>query len=198
MGFKGGVLAYSGATETVHYDDAGLRKGFYHVAVDAKGEVELHHVELESPRRFLILRDDYSGKTPAKISAAAARLVSENDDDGIIIVPVLEGNLPAEVSRSEVDMSLIRSAATKALLVHPIVRLKESEVPEEIIRSIFEGELKDLKTKAFEFFLQIFSERYARDEAERIARLSLKLLEPLTRKDEDKVKEELEAYLGAH
>jgi DNA repair exonuclease SbcCD nuclease subunit len=198
MGFKDGVLAYSGATETVYYDDAGLGKGFYHVEVDAKGEVELHHVKLESPRRFLILRHDCSGKTPAKISEAVARLIRENDEEGIIIVPVLDGNLPAEVSRSEVDVSLIRSAAKKALLVHPIIRLKESEVPEEIVRSIFEGELKDLKTKAFEYFLQIFSERYARDEAERVARLSLKLIEPLARKDDDKVKEELEAYLDAH
>ena len=75
----------------------------------------------------------------------------------------MDGTLPAEANRSEIDMAQIRNAAEKALLVHPVIRLKESEVPEEIVRSIFEGELKDLKTKAFEYFLQIFAERYPRE-----------------------------------
>ncbi len=136
--------------------------------------------------------------TPTKIGEAAVRQIKENDEEGVIIVPVLKGVLPAEASRSEIDMAQIRNAAKKALLIHPIFRLKETEVPEEVVRSIFEGELKDLKTKAFEYFLQIFSERSPRDEAEKIARLSVNLIEPLTRKDEDKVKEELEAYLNAN
>jgi exonuclease SbcD len=199
IGFKNGTLAYSGATETVYYDDACLEKGFYRVQVDAKGEAELQNIRLESPRRFVILKNDYSGMTPAKISEAAALQVKENDEEGVIIVPVLEGTLPAEANRSEIDLAHIRNAAEKALLVHPITnRLRESEVPEEVVRSIFEGELKDLKTKAFEYFLQIFSERYPRDKAERITRLSLSIMEPLTQKDEGKVKEALEAYLNAH
>ncbi len=199
MRFKSGVLAYSGATESVYYDDARLGKGFYYVQVNAKGEAELQSVKLESPRRFVILEtEDYSGMTPAKISEAAARRVRENDEEGVIIVPVLKGNLPAEANRSEIDIAQIRNAAEKALLVHPVIRLKETEVPEEVVRSIFEGEHKDLKTKAFEYFLQIFSERYSRGEAERIARLSLSIMEPLTRKDESRVKDELEAYLNAY
>jgi hypothetical protein len=52
-----------------------------------------------------------------------------------------------------------------------------------------------LKTKAFEYFLQIFAERYSREEAEKIARLALNILEPLTRKDEDRVKKEMEAFM---
>ncbi len=196
--FKTGLLAYSGATETVYYDDAQLEKGFYYVKVNEKGKIEFQHVKLESPRRFLILKNDYSGMTPAKISEAAGYQVKKNDEEGVIIVPVLDGILPAEANRSEIDVAQIRNAAEKALLVHPVIRLKESEVPEEIVRSIFEGELKDLKTKAFEYFLQIFAGRYPRDEAEHIARLSVNLIEPLTRKDETKVKEELEAYLNAN
>ncbi|MDH5788848.1 MAG: hypothetical protein OEZ40_11210, partial [Candidatus Bathyarchaeota archaeon] len=73
--------------------------------------------------------------------------------------------------------------------------LRESEVSEEIIRSIFEGESKDLRTKAFEYFLQIFSERYSRDEAERIARIAVSLVEPLTKKQEEKVKQTIEEFL---
>ncbi len=197
-GFKTGVLAYSGSTETVYYDEARLEKGFYFVKVNEKREAKFQHVKLEGYRRFVILEKDYTGMTPTKIGEAAVRQIKENDEEGVIIVPVLKGVLPAEASRSEIDMAQIRNAAKKALLIHPIFRLKETEVPEEVVRSIFEGELKDLKTKAFEYFLQIFSERSPRDEAEKIARLSVNLIEPLTRKDEDKVKEELEAYLNAN
>jgi hypothetical protein len=63
------------------------------------------------------------------------------------------------------------------------------------VRSIFESEFKDLKTKAFEYFLQIFSDRYSREEAEKIARSALSLIEPLTRKQEEKVKQTIEELL---
>ncbi|MDI6805766.1 MAG: hypothetical protein QMD20_03760, partial [Candidatus Bathyarchaeia archaeon] len=93
------------------------------------------------------------------------------------------------------DIAQIRSAAEKALFVHPLVLLRESEVSEEIVRSIFESELKDLKTKAFEYFMQIFSERYRQEEAEKIARTAIQLIEPLTKKEEEKVKQTLEGLL---
>ena len=137
----------------------------------------------------------YTGAMPAKITEELVQLVKDEDEEGVIIVPVIKGTLPAEANRNEVDLAKIRGAAEKALLVHPIMRLKTSEVPEEVVHSIFEGELKDLKTKAFEYFLQIFAERYPRDEAERIARLSIALIEPLTHKEEEKAKQLLEAHL---
>jgi DNA repair exonuclease SbcCD nuclease subunit len=193
--FKDGLLVYSGCTETVSYKDAQIEKGFYHVEVNAKGVPKLNRIRLESPRRFVILKHDFSNVLPVKITETMVRLVKEADEEGAIIVPVLEGVLPTEANRSEVDITHIRNAAEKALLVRPLSRLREMEVPEEVIRSIFKGELKDLKTKAFEYFLQIFSERYGRDEAERISRLAVNILEPLVRKDEDKVRDELEAFL---
>jgi exonuclease SbcD len=196
MKFKDGILAYSGCTETVNYEDADVDKGFFHVEVNDKGEVSLNRVKLDSPRRFKILNQkDFTGVMPAKITEELVQLVKDEDEIGVIIVPVIKGTLPAEANRNEVDLVRIRSAAEKALLVHPVMRLKTSEVPEEVIHSIFEGELKDLKTKAFEYFLQIFAERYPRDEAERIARLSIALIEPLTHKEEEKAKQLLEAYL---
>lgn len=194
--FKSGILAYSGSTEVVYYDDSMPKRGFYHVKVNEKGHAECQHIKLEKTRRFSIFKIDYSGMVPSRISEAVVRQIKEIDEEDIIIVPILEGTLPAEASRSEISVTAIRNAAEKALLVHPIIRLKETEIPEEVVRSIFEGELKDLKTKAFEYFLQVFSERYSRDEAENIARLSLNLIEPLTRKDEAKVKEKLEEYLN--
>jgi DNA repair exonuclease SbcCD nuclease subunit len=194
--FKDGLLVYSGCTETVSYEDAEIEKGFYHVEVNEKGIPKLNRIRLESPRRFVILKRDFSNVLPAKITEMMVQRVKEADEEGVIIIPVLEGVLPAEANRSEVDITRIRNAAEKALLVRPLSLLRETEVSEEVIRSIFEGELKDLKTKAFEYFLQIFSERYSRDKAEKISKLAVNILEPLVRKDEDKVRDELEAFLN--
>jgi DNA repair exonuclease SbcCD nuclease subunit len=193
--FKTGLLVYSGCTEAVNYDETKIKKGFYHVKVDEKRNVSPEFVELESPRKFTVLEHDFTGVTPSKITELAVQFVKGADENGVIIVPVLNGVLPAEASRAEVDVAQIRNAAQKALLVHPIIQLRESEVSEELVRSIFESEFKDLKTKAFEYFLQIFSERHSREEAERIARIAVNLIEPLTKKQEEKVKQTIEELL---
>jgi exonuclease SbcD len=193
--FKTGQLVYSGCTETVSYDEAKLRKGFYHVKVNEKKDVSVEFVELESPRKFVVLEQDAMGLSPSKITESAVQNVRRVDEEGVVIVIVLKGVLPAEAGRAEVEVALIRNAAEKALHVHPVLLLRESEVSEEIVRSIFESEIKDLKTKAFEYFLQIFSERYSRDEAEKIARIAVSLIEPLTKKQEEKVKQALEEFL---
>jgi DNA repair exonuclease SbcCD nuclease subunit len=193
--FKTGLLAYSGCTETVSYDEAANKKGFFHVKVDEKGKVSPEVIELRSSRKFVVLEQEFSGVNSAKITERAVQMVKDADEEGAVIIPVLRGVLPAEASRAEVDIAQVRSAAEKALLVHPVVLLRESAVSEEIVRSIFESEFKDLKTKAFEYFLQIFSDRYSREEAEKIARSALSLIEPLARKQEEKVKQTLEELL---
>ena len=193
--FKTGLLAYSGCTETVSYDETKCYKGFYHVHVNEKGEFKPEIVELTSPRRFVVLEREFSGMNAHKITEQATQLVRDADEEGVIIIPVLKGVLPAEASRTEIDIGHIRGAAEKALLVHPIVLLKESVVSDDVVRSIFESEFKDLKTKAFEYFLKIFTERYSREEAEKIAHAALGLIEPLTRKQEEKVLQTLEELL---
>lgn len=190
--FKTGLLAYSGSTETVSYDEAGHKKGFFHVKVNEKGEFSPEFIELHSPRKFKVLEQEFQGMPSAKITELTVQLVKNADEAGAVIIPVLKGILPAEASRAEVDLSRIRSAAEKALLVHPIVMLKESAVSDEIVRSIFESEFKDLKTKSFEYFAQIFSDRYSREEAEKIARAAIALIEPLTRKQDEQVKRIIE------
>jgi hypothetical protein len=142
-----------------------------------------------------VLEQEFSGMTSAKITDMTVQMVKGADEEGAVIIPVLKGVLPAEASRAEVDIARIRGAAEKALLVHPIVLLKESAVSDEIVRSIFESESKDLKTKAFEYFLQIFSERYSREEADKIARSAIALIEPLTERQEEKVKQIIEELL---
>jgi DNA repair protein SbcD/Mre11 len=190
--FKTGTLAYSGCTETTDYREAKDPKGFLHISVNEKCETSIEQIELSSPRRFIVLEQDFPGFGSGKITELVAQSVRENDFEGAILIPVLRGTLPAEASRGEIDIGKIRSAAEKALLVHPIVQLKETAVSDEVARSIFEGEFKDLRTKAFEYFVEIFSTRYSREEADKIAHSALNLIEPLTKKQEEKVKQTIE------
>jgi hypothetical protein len=143
----------------------------------------------------VVIEQEFSGVNAVKITERAVKAVKDADEEGAVVIPVLRGVLPAEASRAEVDIAQIRGAAEKALVVHPVVLLRESAVSDEIVRSIFESEFKDLKTKAFEYFMQIFAERYSREEAEKIARSAISLIEPLAKKDEDKVRQLLEELL---
>ena len=190
--FKDGILAYSGCTETVGYDEAKIAKGFYHVKVDEKGQVHPEIIELTSPRRFVIVEYDFTGMASAKITEQAIQMVKDVDEQDAIIIPVLKGTLPAEASRTEVNVPKIRNAAQKALLVHPIVQLKETAVSDEVVRSIFEGDFNYIKTKAFEYFVQIFVDRYGKEEAPKIAKAAVGLIEPLARKQDEKVKQTVE------
>ena len=190
--FKDGYLAYSGCTETVSYDEATMIKGFYHVKVDEKGQIQPEVIELTSPRRFVILEHDFTGIPSTRITEIATQMVKEADCQDAVVVPVLKGTLPAEASRTEIDLGQVRAAAQKALIVHPIVLLKEKAVSEETVKSIFEGGFKDLKTKAFEYFVQIFNERFGKEDANKIAHTAINLVESLTKRQDEKVKHNIE------
>ncbi len=194
--FKNGLLVYPGSTETINYDEAKNEKGFYYVEVNEKGEASLQFIKLESPRKFIVLEQDFTGFTASKITEHTVQLVKNADQEGAVLVPVLKGVLPAEASRADVDVAQIRSAAEKALLVHPVVLLRESEIPEAVVRSIFESEIKDFKTKSFEYFLHIFTERYGQEQAEKIARAAVNLIEPLTKKQDERVRQILEELVS--
>jgi len=193
--FKSGILAYSGCTESSGYDEGKLTKGFYHVSVNEQGQFTPELIELSSPRRFISIEYDFTGLSPAKITEMVVEMIKEADEADVILVPIIGGTLPAEASRSEVDVPKIRSAAQKALLVHPIVQLRETAVSDEVVRSIFEDEFKDLKTKALGYFVQIFSDRYGPENAERIAYGALSLIEPLAQKQDAKVKQVIEELI---
>ena len=193
--FKGGLLVYSGCTETVSYEDAEVKKGFYYVEVDGDGEPFLTRIELESPRKFIVLEDDYSGLTPSRITELVVEAVRRADEPGAVIIPILRGVLPAESTRREIDLAKIRSAAERALVVRPVVQMRETGISDEVIRAIFEGGARDLKARALEFFIEFFSQRYPREEAERNAKLALSLLSPLREGDDEKVRKMLEERL---
>ena len=74
--FKDGYFAYSGCTETADYREAKYRKGFLHVKVNEKGEVNPESMELSSTRRFIIFEQDFQAWHPQK-SRSAAQLVKE-------------------------------------------------------------------------------------------------------------------------
>lgn len=190
--FKTGTLAYSGSLETADYREAKYQKGFFYVTVNEKGEVNPEVIELSTPRKFIVLEQEFNGESSSKISELASQMVKDADSDNAIIIPVLKGTLPVEASRAEIDLAKIRSAGEKALLVHPIVLLRETAISDEVAKSIFESEFKDLRTKAFDYFLEIFSQRYSNEEAEKIARSALNLIEPLSHKQEDKIKQIIE------
>lgn len=190
--FKGSLLVYSGSTETVSYEDAEVEKGFYYVEVRGRGEFEINRIKLSSPRLFKVLEGDYTGYSPRRITEKAAEIVRENDEPGAVIIPLLRGTLPAEASRNEIDLARIRAAAEKALLVRPIVYMREESLPAEVVQSIFQSSIKSLKAKAFEYFNEFFSERYDKKTAERIARLAVELVQPLVRGDDEKVRSLLE------
>ncbi len=190
--FKEGTLAYSGCTETADYREAKYQKGFLKVTVNEKCEISSELFELTCPRKFIVLEQDFPGLSSEKVTELVVQSVKENDNEGAVIIPVLKGTLPAEANRGEINVGKIRNAAEKALLVHPIVQLKETSVSDEVARSIFENEFKDLRTKAFEYFVEIFSTRYNREEAYKVAQSALNLVEPLTKKQEEKVKQAIE------
>jgi exonuclease SbcD len=191
--FKKALLVYSGSTETVSYEDADTQKGFYHVKVSQEKKTTIERVNLETPRQFRILEEDFTGHMPQKITEMAAHMVKEADEPGAVIVPVLKGTLPAEASRRQIDPAKIREAAEQALIVRVLISMKEKGIPEEAIKSIFEGEIKDLKAKSFEYFRQYFSQRYKTEDAKKNAHLALDLIQLLAKGDEERARALLEA-----
>ncbi|MEM1515078.1 MAG: DNA repair exonuclease [Candidatus Bathyarchaeia archaeon] len=187
------IVAYSGSTENVSYEDAAFTKGFYYVEIDRDIEAHINYIKFERTRKFKVLEGDYSGLQPNDIVETVVKTIREADEDGAVIVPVLRGILPAGVSKREINLAKIRNAAEKALIVHPVMLLRETEFSEEISRDIFDTDMKDLKTKSYEYFLQFFTQRnYGREEAERRASAALDLIQYLVKDDEVKVRKILE------
>lgn len=189
--FKSGLLAYSGCLETTTYEEAGVDKGFYYVKVNGNKEVDVERVNLTSLRPFLVVTHDFSGEIPSKIAEEAMGLIKASDTQDALLVMVLEGVLPSEAHRADVPLAKIRNAATKALHVHVVNKLEEVGISEEVRRAIF-GTGKDIRVKAYEYFLKIFSERYSEKDAQHYAKTAVELIDPVLQGRKDEVKELLE------
>ena len=70
--FKGGLLAYSGCTETADYREAKNPKGFIYVRVNEKCEVDPQPIELQSSRKFVVLEQEFNGLASSKITELVA------------------------------------------------------------------------------------------------------------------------------
>jgi DNA repair exonuclease SbcCD nuclease subunit len=191
MNFKSGLIAYSGCLETTTYEETGGDKGFYYVKVDGHKGVDVERVKLTSSRPFLVVTHDFSGKLPSKITEEAVGLIKASDTQDALLVMILEGVLPSEARRADVNLAKIRNAATKALYVHVVNKLEEVGISEEVRRTIF-GTGKDIRVKAYEYFLKIFSERHSEKDAQHYAKTAIELIDPLLQGRKDEVKKLLE------
>ncbi len=191
--FKDGYLAYSGCLESTSYEEAEFKKGFYYVEARSKDDVSLQWIELEFARDFVFLRQDFSGRSPVDITKEATKLVKNADRPNAIIVLVMEGLLPSEARKAEVDVMKIKKQAVKALHVRVVNNLKELGMDEILQRIIFETSGRDVRSKAYDYFLKVFGEEYDLDTAKRYAKIAIDLLDPLLRRREGEVRKILES-----
>ncbi|MEM3736499.1 MAG: DNA repair exonuclease [Candidatus Bathyarchaeia archaeon] len=190
--FKGGVLAYPGCLETTSYDEAYTEKGFFHVMVSNRETApEVERIKNESARPFRVLEKEFSGMLPDKITEEACRLLAENDGEGDVIILILRGLLPTSAKRSQIDIPKIISIPKKALYVKVLNQL--IEVAAE--KTLKLRETRELKTLAYNYFLDAFSKRMGEEEGKKIATCAIDLLEPLLSGEEPKVKAILEGVI---
>ncbi len=189
--FKTGVLAYSGCLETTTYEESSVEKGFYYVQINEKKEAKIQRIKLNSTRNFITIKHDFSGLRPNEVTAEASELVKNSDTSNVILAVILEGILPTDAKRADVNLTGIRNAANKALYTHIINKLEETGVSEKVQRAIFEAG-RDIKTEAYEYFIRIFAERQDRKTAERYAKTAIELIDPLLNGRREKAKELIE------
>lgn len=125
--FDNGIFAYSGSLETFEYTQYPHGKGFYLVEVDADGETSIKRVNLACYRKFNIIEEDFTGLKLPEIEEKATRLVLKADEKGAILVLVLTGTLPHGASRADINYDSLKTAASKALYVHIVNKLKTPE-----------------------------------------------------------------------
>ncbi len=120
------VFAYSGSLETFEYTQAQCEKSFYLVDVRRDGEASLESVPLTKQRPFKVLSEDFSDLKPAEIEEKAHKIIAGADEEGAVLVFVLEGSLPQGLTRADINYDVIRGGA-KALHVHLVNHLRSVE-----------------------------------------------------------------------
>lgn len=188
--FKGGVLAYPGCLETTAYDEAETEKGLLHVKVkDRETPPEIEKIKNETARPFRVLEKDLSNIPPDEITKEANRLLAESDREGEVLILILKGLLPISVKRSQINTPSIASTPRKALYVKVLNQLVEAAKPEILLKL---REARELKTAAYNYFLEVFSKRSGEEAGRRLAKAAVDLLGPLLSGEKSKVKELLE------
>jgi len=188
--FKGGVLAYPGCLETTAYDEAETEKGFFHVKVKSRETTpEVERVKNETARPFTVLEKDLSDTPSDKITEEACSLLAENDREGEVLILILKGQLPIGGKRSQINIPKITATSKKALHVKVLNQLVEAAKPEALLKF---REARELKTVAYNYFLEVFSKRSGEDAGRKLAKTAVDILEPLLSGEETKVEALLE------
>ncbi|MFQ6085040.1 MAG: exonuclease SbcCD subunit D [Candidatus Bathyarchaeia archaeon] len=187
----GGILAYSGCTETTSTKEAEYSKGFFFVKVDKRGGLNLKRIELKGPRRFEVIEIDATGRKGSEITKLGCDAVKRLDGKGKVIVVILRGELPPDVRKMEIDSAKIRRSGRRALHIKVSNQMKERGMTEEQKRRIIEGRPEDLKRRAYEYLVSVLQSSEG-ERAENVARIAVDLIEPLKHGEKRRVLELLE------
>jgi DNA repair exonuclease SbcCD nuclease subunit len=174
--FNQGFYAYSGSLETTDYTQYEYEKGFYLVEVESDGETKITRIPITHYRKFNIVKEDFSGLDAKDIEEKARKLVSEADEQGCILVLVMDGTLPRGVSRVDVNYESIRRTAEKALHVRLINNLK---TPEETLTRIELAEAETIFAKAERILTKYYSEVF-KEKAGKYASFTIELVKILS------------------
>ncbi|MHA2407495.1 MAG: metallophosphoesterase family protein [Candidatus Ranarchaeia archaeon] len=117
-----------GPFEPTDYTQANEDMGFYLVEVSAKKKMKLTRINNEKTREFRIIEEDFTKEAPFTITERATKLVEEQDQEGVVIILVLKGMLPFGTSKSDINYLQIREAASSALYVQIVNKLKQPDI----------------------------------------------------------------------
>ena len=176
--FNEGFFAYAGSLETTDYTQYEYEKGFYLVEVESDGETKITRIPIKQHRKFNIVKEDFSGRDAKEIEEKARELLSKADEEGCIIVLVMEGILPRGVSRVDVDYNAIKNAAEKALHIQLINNLK---TPEEDLSPIQIAEAETIFAKAEKALTEYYADLF-KEKAGKYAALTIELVKILSDK----------------
>jgi len=183
--FKRGMLVYPGPIETNSYDEARVEKGFFHVKVEPKERrTTLERIPLEGTRRFIVQEHDFSNKPPSFIVEHTRQLLAAHDEEGAILVFIMNGSLPQGVRRSQVNLPDIRASAKKALHVIIVNNLAEATTP---TLGLPKTSL-ELRTMAHSYMAQILTPQVGSEKSGKLASLAVEILDPLLKNDEEAVR----------
>lgn len=192
-GFGDALLVYGGCVETTSTKDMNYDKGFYHVKVSRSGRPNLTRIRLSSSRLFDMVEVDGTGKKASEITELACDAVRSSDGEGKVIILVINGTLPADVRKAEIDSSEIRATARKTLHVRVVNQMTERRITEEVKRKIIESKPEDLRRRAYEYVVKVLRDTEGDEDAERLGRIAVDLIGPLKRGEKQRVIELLEA-----
>ena len=158
-----------------------------------KAKLNQNQSELTSPRRFVVVEQDFTGMSSAKITELAIQMVKEADEEGAVVIPVLKGTLPAEGkphrNRHSKNPQL---QAKKRCLFTQLFCSKKPLFQTKLCVPFLKADLRTLKPKRSSISCRFLQNGTAKKKLKKSQIAALSLIEPLTRKQDEKVKQTIE------